>query len=103
MPIVIEIIRSYIYFDKNIDINNLILYVNNFNNVFKLNIYDLKYMPYLYYLKLLTSSFGYKQYIENHKRKKEYLLIGTRLQNQILYLSKNSEIISNKLMSVVNL
>ena len=103
MPIVIEIIRSYIYFDKNIDINNLILYVNNFNNVFKLNIYDLKYMPYLYYLKLLTSSFGYKQYIENHKRKKEYLLIGTRLQNQILYLSKNSEIISNKLMSIVNL
>ena len=34
MPIIIEIIRSYIYLDYNFDINNFILYVKEINKIF---------------------------------------------------------------------
>ena len=74
MPIIWEIIRSYSYIDKNakdgtIDLNNFTLYVKEFNNYVKLNKYDYKYMPYLYMVQLLTSTFGYKQYIQDNSKK----------------------------------
>jgi len=103
MPITIEIIRSYIYFDKNFNVDNLIIYVNEFIKKFKLNYYDLKYMPYLYYLKLLQSDFGYKQYIKNNHKKDEYIKIGKKLQKQIIYLSHNNKRISNKLITTIRL
>lgn len=102
MPIAIELFRSYIYFDKKFNIDNLIMYINEFIKNFKLNYYDLSYMPYLYYLKLLQSDFGYKQYVENDSKKDEFIKIGKKLQEQIIFLSYSSEIISNKLTTFIN-
>jgi len=55
-------------------------------------------MPYLYYIRLLRSTFGYKEYIENRNKKTEYLNIGKKLQNQIIFLSNNVDTISLKLV-----
>lgn len=101
MPLVVEIIRSYIYLDNRINIENLIIYVAIFNKYIKLNKYDMYYMPYLYYIYLLRSTFGYKQYIQNHENKQEYLLLAKKMQSQIIYLSENLEIISKNLLKIV--
>ena len=71
MPIIWEIIRSYSYIDTKakegkIDIDNLVQYIKVFNNYVKLNKYDLEFMPYLYLVQLLSSTFGYKQYIADN-------------------------------------
>lgn len=70
LPIVWEIIRSYsyIYFkNKNgkFDVDGFILYVKEYLKYSNLNKFDFKYMPYIYLIQLLKSSFGYKQYIED--------------------------------------
>ena len=59
-------------------------------------------MPYLYYLKLLRSTFGYEQYINNHTKKDEYLLLGRKMQNQILFLHNYNEIISYNMLQLYN-
>ena len=74
MPIVWEIIRSYSYIDKKakdgkLDIDNLVQYVKTFMDYVQLNKYDLKFMPYLYLVQLLASTFGYKQYIADNSKK----------------------------------
>ena len=106
MPISIELIRSYIYLDntyKNgkFDINGLKNYVIEFNKHYKLNKYDLEYMPYLYLIRLLRSNFGYMQYINDYDKKNEFLYFGNKLQDQIEFLYNNAEIISNKLKEVL--
>lgn len=70
VPIAYEIIRSYACVDKEcadgkINIDNLILYIREFIKYVSLNKYDLKYMAYLYLYKLASSSYGYRQYINN--------------------------------------
>ena len=70
MPVVWELIRSYSYIDKDakngsFNLKTFIDYVKMFNKYIKLNKYDIKYMPYLYLIQILNSTFGYKQYIES--------------------------------------
>lgn len=103
MPIVWELIRSYSYIDKEakngtININNLVDYINKFTNYIPLNEYDLKYMPYLYLIQLLTSTYGYKQYIMDNT-KKELLNFATFRTNLSRYLFDNASIISETLIN----
>ena len=101
MPIIWEIIRSYSYIDmdaKNgeINISNLVDYVKEFNKYVKLNKFDIKYMPYLYLIQLLTSTFGYKQYIGDNTKTSllEFAYFRTRLCK---FLFDNAEVISSRL------
>ena len=71
MPIVWEIIRSYSYIDINakggsFNIDTYKDYVYTFMKYYKLNNYDIKYMPYLYLIQILNSTYGYKEYINNN-------------------------------------
>ncbi len=101
MPIIWEVIRSYSYIDKKakggkININNLIDYVKEFNKYIELNKYDIKYMPYLYLVQLLSSTFGYKQYL-NDSNKTSLLEFAYFRTNLCKYLYKNANIISELL------
>lgn len=98
MPIIWELIRSYSYIDKNakdgkIDINNYVEYIKEFNKYVHLNKYDYQYMPYLYMVQLLTSTFGYKQYILDNTKNDllEFALFRTKLCK---YLFDNADTIS---------
>lgn len=102
MPVAWEIIRSYSYIDKKakngeIDIDNLVEYVKTFTNYVKLNEYDYKFMSYLYLIQILTSTFGYKQYIANNSKKSllEFAYFRTKLCK---YLFENAEKISASLV-----
>lgn len=106
MPIVWEIIRSYSYIDSKckdgiIDINNLVDYVKEFTKYVKLNKYDLKYMSYLYLIQLLTSTYGYKQYIEDNT-KLDLLEFAYFRTNLCKYLFNNRDIISDVLSKEIN-
>ncbi|MEG2610581.1 MAG: phosphotransferase [Bacilli bacterium] len=101
MPIVWEIIRSYSYIDPaakdgKIDVNNLVSYVKEFSKYITLNKYDIKYMPYLYLIQLLASTFGYKQYIADNSKTSllDFALFRTRLCK---YLFDNAELIGKRL------
>ena len=98
MPIVWEIIRSYSYIDikakdGELDIDNLVQYVKTFTEYVKLNEYDLKYMPYIYLVQILASTFGYKQYIADNSKTSllDFAFYRTKLCK---YLFKNADKIS---------
>ena len=100
MPIIWEIIRSYSYIDKEvkngeINIHNLVMYVKEFTQYYPLNYYDIKYLPYLYLIQLLCSSYGYKQYLENKQNKKilKFAIFRTNLARSIY--KKGNEISEN--------
>lgn len=102
MPIVWEIIRSYSYIDPKakegkIDIDNLVEYVRVFSNYIKLNEYDLKYMSYLYLIQLLTSTYGYKQYILDNSKTSLLDFAYFRI-NLARYLFKYADEIANTLL-----
>lgn len=106
MPISWEIIRSYSYIDKKskngvINIENLIEYVKEFNKYVKLSIYDIKFMPYIYLLQLLCSTFGYKQYINDNSKINllEFGLFRTKLCK---CLFDNAKLISDSLEKEIN-
>lgn len=106
MPVVLELFRSFIYMDpksKNgsIDINNLTEYIKHFNNYYKLNYYDVKYMIYIYYIEMVMSIFGYQQYIADNT-KRNYLKIGRRIYKQCKYLRKNEQNITNALLENID-
>lgn len=101
MPIVWELIRSYSYIDKDakdgeFNLDTFVDYVKTFNKYIKLNKYDLKYMAHLYLIQILNSTFGYKQYINNHANIKllEFAYLRT---NICRYLFHNATCISRKL------
>lgn len=106
MPIAWEIIRSYSYIDKKcakgvIDIDNLVKYVQEFNKYVKLNKYDLIYMPYIYLIQLIKSTFGYKQYIrEGNLELLEFGIFRTKI---IDFLYENKDEISNVLLKSIKL
>lgn len=106
MPIAWEIIRSYSYIDKKcakgiIDIDNLVKYVQEFNKYVELNKHDLIYMPYIYLIQLIKSSFGYKQYIR--KGILELLEFGIFRTQIIDFLYENKSKISNALLKSIKL
>lgn len=101
MPVVWEVIRSYSYIDPKaingeLNINNLIDYVKKFTEYVSLNEYDFKYMAQLYLIQLLTSTFGYKQYIEDNSKQNllNFAFFRTKLCK---YLYENSEKIARVL------
>ena len=101
LPVVWELIRSYSYIykdakDGEFNLDTFSDYINTFNKYVKLNEYDLKYMPYLYLVQILKSSYGYKQYIMDHT-KKELLEFGYLRTKICRYLFKNAKTISDKL------
>ena len=101
MPIIWEIIRSYSYIyykNKNgkFDLEGFIPYVKEYLKYSKLNKYDLEYMPYIYLIQLLNSSFGYKQYIESNNL--ELLKFAFYRTNICRYLFINSKKISEMLL-----
>lgn len=104
LPVAWEIIRSYSYIDKDasdgtFNLKTFILYVKEVMKYITLNKYDLKYMTTLYIVQLVGSTFGYKQYIEDHT-KIELLNFGFFRTNMINYLYNNLELITNELMSL---
>lgn len=107
MPVVWELIRSYSYIDK--DVKNGIFnldtfndYIKEFNKYVKLNEYDLKYMSYIYLIQLLSSTYGYKEYINNNENI-ELLEFAHFRTNICKYLFNNSENISNRLLKIIKI
>ena len=101
LPIVWEVIRSYSYIDKdskhgNINVDTLVDYFKEFEKYIKLNGYDLKYAPYLYLMQLASSTYGYKEYIEDCSQKDllDFAFFRTKLCRD---LYENKELISSKL------
>lgn len=71
LPAVWEIVRSYTIGAKEckdcyIDKQKFNSYLNNYQKFYKLNEKDLKSMYKVYILQLLSSSFGYREYINNN-------------------------------------
>ena len=107
MPVVWKLIRSYSYIDK--DVKNGIFnldtfndYIKEFNKYVKLNEYDLKYMSYIYLIQLLSSTYGYKEYINNNENI-ELLEFAHFRTNICKYLFKNVENISNILLKSIKI
>lgn len=105
MPVVWEIIRSYSYLDKKavngyIDINNLKTYVTEFMKYQDLSDYDLKYMGLLYFIQILTSTYGYRQYL-NDNSEIDMLEFAKFRTNMCNYLYKNMDKISKEIQNIV--
>ncbi len=70
IPVIWEIIRSYASIDEKCKdgdfcVDNFIDYVKVVRKYLDLNIYDIKYMPYIFLIKLAISTYGYIEYMEN--------------------------------------
>lgn len=103
MPIVWEIARSYNYIDKdckngNFNIDNLVMYVKEYLKYSKLTKEDLKYLPYIYLVQVLSSTYGYKEYLKNGNI--DLLHFGQERTNICRYLIKNAKKISEKLLEI---
>ena len=103
MPIVWEIARSYNYIDKDckngeFNIKHLVMYVKEYLKYSKLNKDDLKYLPYVYLIQVLSSAYGYKEYLNSGNR--DLLRFGKERTNICRYLVKNAKIISEKLLEI---
>lgn len=103
LPIVWEIARSYNYMDKEckngvFNIDNLVLYVKEFMKYSNLTKEDLKYLPYIYLIQVLSSTYGYKQYLNTGDL--NMLEFGKERTNICRYLIKNKELISEKLLNI---
>ena len=107
MPVVWELIRSYSYIDKDVkngifNLDTLTDYIKEFNKYVKLNDYDLKYMSYIYLIQLLSSTYGYKEYINNNENI-ELLEFAHFRTNICKYLFNNAENISNILLKSIKI
>jgi Ser/Thr protein kinase RdoA (MazF antagonist) len=107
MPVVWELIRSYSYIDKDVkngifNLDTFTDYIKEFNKYVKLNDYDLKYMSYIYLIQLLSSTYGYKEYINNNENI-ELLEFAHFRTNICKYLFNNAENISNRLLKIIKI
>lgn len=105
MAIAWEIIRSYTYIDKeskdgDLNLENLIIYTKRVMEYIKLNKYDLKFMPYFYLIQLVSSPFGYEQYL-NDKSQKDLLEFAFWRCKMSMTLYNNLESISLGLMKII--
>ena len=103
MPIVWEIARSYNYIDKDckngeFNIDHLVMYVKEYLKYSKLNKDDLKYLPYVYLVQVLSSTYGYKEYLKNGNL--DLLRFGKERTNICRYLMKNAKTISERLLEI---
>lgn len=72
IPVVWEIVRSYVGIDRECKdgdfcLNNFLDYVKVVRKYLDLNIYDIKYMLYIYLIKTAVSTYGYEEYIKNNE------------------------------------
>lgn len=105
MPIVWEVIRSYSYIDENaksgvFDIDIFVCYVKEFCKYVKLNKYDIENMVNIYLLQILTSNYGYKQFL-NDRNNCSLLEFAFFRTNICRYLYKNESIITERLMQEI--
>ena len=103
MPIVWEIARSYNYIDEyckkgEFNIDHLVMYVKEYLKYSKLNKDDLKYLPYVYLVQVLSSAYGYKEYLKSGNE--DLLRFGKERTNICRYLMKNAKIISERLLEI---
>ena len=103
MPIVWEIARSYNYIDKDckngkFNIEHLVMYVKEYLKYSKLTKDDLKYLPYVYLVQVLSSTYGYKEYLKNGNL--DLLQFGKERTNICRYLSENAKKISETLSAI---
>lgn len=104
LPIAWEIARSYNYMDKEckngkFNTDNLVLYIEEFMKYSSLTKEDLKYLPYIYLIQVLSSTYGYKQYLNTGDL--NMLEFGRERTNICRYLIKNKENISKKLLEIL--
>lgn len=104
MPFIWEVIRSYSYIDEKckngqFNLDTFIEYVKKVGEYVKFSEYDLKYMPYIYILQLVGSTFGYKQYNEDYT-KTSLLDFAIFRTNLCRYLYENLENMSLKLLEI---
>ena len=100
MPIAWELIRSYSYIDSDakdgeFNLDTFIQYIKVFDKYVKLNKYDIENMVFIYLVQLLTSTYGYKEYLNN--KNYELLKFGFFRTKLCRYLYNNHKIITNKL------
>lgn len=105
LPLVWEIARSYSYIDKEasngkINIKNIVNYTREVSKIVELNAFDLKYLPYVYLIQLVRSTFGYEQYYQNVKNKEELLNFAFYRTNICRDLYKKSKEISEQLLEL---
>ncbi len=90
MPIVFELFRNFLYMDPEagqytLSRERLADYLDAFQQSHSLNDADLRFMIPLYYLRILKSTFGYREYCHN-PGKSEYLQLGIELFKQCVWL-----------------
>ena len=103
MPIIWEIARSYNYIDKDckngeFNIDHLVMYVKEYLKYSKLNKDDLKYLSYVYLVQVLSSTYGYKEYLKNGNL--DLLSFGKERTNICRYLMRNARKISDSLLEI---
>ena len=106
MPIAWEIIRSFTYIDKDslngdLNIENLVKYTQKVMRYVKLTKYDLKWMPHFYLIQLVSSPFGYEQYL-NDNTQTELLDFAFWRSKMSKTLYNNLDEISNSLLTIAN-
>lgn len=98
-----ELIRSYSYadpkcIDGHIDYDNLKKYMGNYMKHSKLNNYDIKMMPYLYYYQLVVCDY-FSQYYESDNSNKEVLCHYAHFSTLLCrWFEENVEELSNELI-----
>lgn len=106
MPISWEIIRSFTYIDKDskngdINVENLISYTKKVMEYIELNEYDLKWMPYFYLVQLVSSPFGYEQYLRDKSQEQLLEFAFWRCKMSRTLFDKLGEI-SDRLVAINN-
>lgn len=103
LPIVWEIARSYHYIDQDcrdgkFNIDHLTMYIEEYLKYSKLNKDDLKCLPYVYLAQVLSSAYGYKEYLKN--KNLDLLHFGQDRTKMCRYLMDHSENISKRLLKI---
>ena len=106
MPIAWEIIRSFTYIDKDsengdINIENLLNYTKVVMKYISLTKCDLKWMPYFYLIQLVSSPFGYEEYLNDNSQKKLLEFAFWRCKMSKTLFEKSQEI-SGRILQLLN-
>ena len=96
VPIGWELIRSYSYMDCTFNAARLAAYTNEYRRYAEVSMDDLRYMPYLYLGQLLSSTYGYKQYLQTGDE--ELLAFGRWRTEMCRYLIANAGEVSAELV-----
>ncbi|MGB0454676.1 MAG: phosphotransferase [Bacteriovoracaceae bacterium] len=106
MPICWEIVRSYSYADPlcakgKLSIKGLKEYVTQYMKMQSLTEYDLVNMSNLYYLQILKSTFGYKEFLSQDVEDKNALLNFARWRTNVCrWLNENNNKLCKELLSI---